>query len=92
MSKFDPESRERCKRVDDQPTPATGEVIALVGIRLHLDSAVDIDRVSDPLVLPPSMRLASLGTGWGIAESTTGECLLHHSASSSASRAAVQPR
>jgi hypothetical protein len=28
-------------------------VIALVGIRLHLDRAVDADRVGDPLIFPP---------------------------------------
>lgn len=43
-------------------------MVALVGIRLHLDSTVDTDRVGDPLLLLPRVRLASLGTGRGVAE------------------------
>lgn len=43
-------------------------MIALVGIRPHLNGTVDADRVADPLVVPPGVGLASLGTGLGIAE------------------------
>jgi hypothetical protein len=92
MPKFDPESRERRGRVDYQPTAITGDVIELVGIRLHLDSTVDTDRVGDPPLLLPGVRLADLGTGWGVAERAADESLLHHPPSESASRPAVQPR
>jgi hypothetical protein len=53
VPEFDPEPGEGYERVDDQPTAVTGDVVALVGIRLCLDGAVDADRVGDPLVLPP---------------------------------------
>ncbi len=92
MPQFDPESRERRERVDDQSTAVTGDVIVLVGTRLRLDGTVDADRVGDPLVLSPSTGLASLGAGRGVAEGTASERLLHHSTSASASRPAVQPR
>ncbi|ELZ76699.1 hypothetical protein C456_03401 [Haloferax volcanii DSM 14919] len=92
MPQFDPEPGEGCERVDDQSTAVTGDVIALVGIRLRLNRAVDADRVSDPLVLPPGVGLASLGTGRGVAKRTADEGLLHHSPSPSASRPVVQPR
>ena len=92
MPELDPEPGERCERVDDQSTAVTGDVIALVGIRLGLNRAVDADRVGDPLVLPSGVGLASLGTGRGVAERTADEGLLHHSSSASASRPAVQPR
>jgi hypothetical protein len=45
-------------------------VVALVGIRFHLDRAVDADGVGGPLILPPGVRLASLGTGRSVAERT----------------------
>ena len=86
------ESRERRERVDDQLTAVTGDVIALVGIRLRLNRAVDTDWVGDPLVLPPGVGLASLGTGRRVAKRTADKGLLHHSPSASASRPAVQPR
>jgi len=92
MPQFDAEPCERCERIDDQPTAITGNVIADVGIGLCPDSTVDADRVGDPLVLPPGVRLTSLGTGRGVAERTADEGLLHHSPSSPASRQAVQPR
>ena len=92
MPQFHAEPRQRRERVDDEPAAVAGAVAALVGIRLHLDSAVHTDRVSDLLVLPPGVRVASLGAGRSVAESTANERLLHHSPSSSASRAAVQPR
>jgi hypothetical protein len=74
MPEFDPEPGECRERVDDQPTAVTGDVIALVGIRLRLNRAVDADRVGDPFVLSPGMRLASLGTGRGITERTASKC------------------
>ena len=67
--------RRRREHVDDQSTAITGDVIALVGIRLRLDRAVDADRVGDPLVLSPGVRLASLGARRGVAEGTTSERL-----------------
>jgi hypothetical protein len=54
---------ECCERVNDEPTPVAGVVFALVGIRLRLGSAADTDRVGNSLILPPSVRLASLGAG-----------------------------
>jgi hypothetical protein len=51
MPEFDPKSRERCERVDDQSTAVTGDVIALVGIRFRLNRAVHTDRMGDPFVL-----------------------------------------
>ena len=92
MAKFHAEPRERRKRVDDQPTAVTGDVTALVGIRLRLNRTVDADRVGDPLVLSPRVGLASLGTGRSVAERTADERLLYHSSSASALRPAVQPR
>jgi len=93
MPEFNAKPRQYRKRVDDEPTPVTGDVIALLGIRLRLDGTVDTDRVGDPLVLSPGVRLASLGAGRGVAEGAANERLLHHSASpSSVSYAAVQPR
>ncbi len=91
MSKFYAKSSERCERVNDEPTPVAGVVIALIEIESRLDRTVDADRVGDSLVLPPSVGLASLGTGWGVTEGTANERLLHHSASTSALQAAVQP-
>ena len=78
VPEFHPEPGERRKRVDDQPTAVTGDVIVLVGIRLRLNRTVDIDRVSDPLVLPPSVGLVSLGPGRSVAEPSASERLLHH--------------
>ncbi|AAC82912.1 unknown (plasmid) [Halobacterium salinarum NRC-1] len=92
MPQFNAEPRQCRERVDDQPTAVTSVVIALVGIRLRLNRAVDADRVGDPVVLAPRMRLASLGAGRGVAERTANERLLHHSSPASASRPAVQPR
>jgi len=92
MPQFDPESGERCERVDDQPTSIAGDVIALLGIRLRLNRTVDTDRMSDPLVLAPSVGLTSLGAGRRVAKRTASERLLHHSPSTLASRAAVHPR
>ena len=84
MPQFDPEPGECRERVDDQPTAVTGDVIALVGIRLCLDRAVDADRVGDPLVLPPGMGFASLGTGRRVAERTADEGLLYQECLSTA--------
>ena len=92
MAGFHEEARQRCQRVDNEPTAVTGVVIALVRIRLGLDGTVDTDGVDDPLVRPPGVDLASLATGRGIAERTPLERVLHHSASASGSRPAVQPR
>ncbi|AAG20995.1 Vng6378h (plasmid) [Halobacterium salinarum NRC-1] len=75
MPEFHPQPRERCERVDNQPTAVTGDVIALVGIRLRLDRTVDTDRMADPFVLSLGMGLASLGTGRGVEESTSVEFL-----------------
>ena len=68
MPEFDPEPGECRERVDNQSTAVTGDVIALVGIRLRLNRAVDTDRVGDPLVLSPGVLLASLGTGRRVAK------------------------
>jgi len=92
MAEFHTETRERREGVDDEPTAIAGVAIALVGIRLHLDRAVDADRVGDPLIFPPGVGLASLGAGRSVAERTPCKRLLHYSASASASRPAVQPR
>jgi len=43
-------------------------VVAVVGIRLRLNRAVDADRVGDPFVLSPGMRLASLGARRSVAD------------------------
>jgi len=92
VAEFDAESCERREGVDDEPTAVAGDVIALVGIRFRLDRAVDADGVGDPLVFASGMRLTYLGAGRGVAERTPYERLLHHLASASASRPAVQPR
>jgi len=70
MAKFDAEARQRCEGVDDESTDVAGDVIALVGIWFRLDRAVDADRVGDPLVFAPGMRLTYLGAGRGVAERT----------------------
>jgi hypothetical protein len=90
VPELDPEPGQCCERVDDQPTAVTGDVIALVGIRLYLNRAVDTDRVSDPLVLASGVCLAGLGTGRGVAERTADERLLHHSFSPSPPRFAAR--
>jgi len=56
MPQFDPKPREGCERVDDQSTAVTGDVIALVGIRLRLNRAVWTDRMRYALVCPPRVR------------------------------------
>jgi len=68
MAEFDAKSSERCERVNDESTPVAGVEIALVGIRLRLNRAVDADRVGDPFVLSPGMRLASLGARRSVAD------------------------
>jgi len=92
VAEFDAEPRECRERVDDEPTAVAGDVIALVGSGSVWSARSRTDRVGDPLVLPSGVRLASLGARLGVAEGTANERLLHHSASSSASQAAVQPR
>jgi len=52
VPQFHAEARERREGVDDEPTAIAGVAIVLVGIRLHLDRAVDADRVGDPLIFP----------------------------------------
>ncbi len=90
MAEFHTEPGERCERVNDEPTPVAGVVIALIGIRPRLEGAVDTDLVGDPLFFPPGMGFTGLGARWGVAEGTANERLLHHSPSAS-SRPAVQP-
>lgn len=68
--------RRRRERVDDEPPPVEVVVIVLVGVWPRLDGTVDADRVSDSLVLLPSVGLASLGAGWGVTEGTASECSL----------------
>ena len=46
MAEFHAKSSERCERVNDESTPVAGVEIALVGIRLRLNRAVDADRKS----------------------------------------------
>jgi len=58
MAEFHAKPGERCERVNDEPTPVAGVVIALVGIRLRLDGTVDADLVGDPFVFPPGVGLA----------------------------------
>ena len=43
MPELDPESRERCERVGDQPITVAGEAIALLGIWFHLNGTIDTD-------------------------------------------------
>ncbi len=73
MPEFHPEPGESCERVDDQPTAVTGDVIALVGVRIRLNRAVDTDRVGDSLVLSPGVGRASLGIEWRVAERAASE-------------------
>ena len=91
MAEFDTEPRECRDRVDDESTAIAGAVIALVRVRLHLDSAVDTDQMGYSLVFSPGMFLTGLGAGQGVAEGTASERLLHHSPSLSALWAAIQP-
>jgi len=63
MAEFHPEPRERCEDVDDESTAVAGVVIALLGTRPLLERTVDADRVRDPFVFPPRMRLAYLCAG-----------------------------
>jgi hypothetical protein len=91
MAEFDAESREGCKRVDDEPTAVAGVMIALIRIWPYLDGTVDADLVTDSLVFSPRMCLTGLSARQGVAEGTASERLLHHSPSLSALQAAVQP-
>ncbi len=54
MAEFDAESREGCKRVDDEPTAVAGVVISLIRTWSYLDSTIDTDQATDLLVFPPS--------------------------------------
>jgi len=89
MAEFYAEPSKCREGVDYQSAPVAGVVISLVGIRSRLGSAADTDRVGDPIVLAPGVRLASLGARRGVAEGTANERLLHHSSSSSTSQAPV---
>jgi hypothetical protein len=76
VAEFDAEGRECRQRIDDASTAVAGMVVEVVGIRALLNSAVDADRVCDPVVFPPSAGVAEFRAGEHIAECTPGECLL----------------
>lgn len=63
MFEFDTKLRECGERVDNESAAVAGVVITLVGIWSRLDGTVKTDRMGDPHVLLPGMRLASLGIG-----------------------------
>jgi len=92
VAEFDAEPREcRRERVDDEPTAVAGDVIALVGSgSVWSAQSTQIGGVTRSSCL----RCASPASvpGWASQKAQPTRRLLHHSASSSASQAAVQPR
>ena len=72
MAKFHAEPSERREGVDDEPAAVTRAVIALLGVRSHLNRTVDADWVADPFLFPLRVGGSSLRAGCGFAKGTPG--------------------
>jgi len=93
MPEFNAKPRQYRKRVDDEPTPVTGDVIALFGIRLRLMAQSTqigwVTRSSCPQVCASPVLVPG---GASQKAQLTSVCCITLPPPSSVSYAAVQPR